>query len=138
MKRSRMIPLVFGLVFVFGFYGVTFSGGWEDPVCQNLPAPTSGHFIRGDFSAAQDKSPCSADYPEDCAHYNVHLMLKRGKQVHMFSFSAPLGTGDLCGYKVKDTYQNLVPELKTMFAKYPCNLGVGRAFDLQGVPVIVD
>jgi len=137
MKRSRLIPLVFGLVFVFGFYGVTFSGGWEDPACQSPPAPTSGHFIRGSFTVDLDK--ITSEF-SGYAHYNVHLVLKRGNQVHLFSFPSSVGTKGLCDYKVEDTYQgsNLVPGLKTLFAKIPCTLRIGEAFDLSGFPVIAD
>lgn len=133
MKRSRMIPLVFALMCVFGFYGIALSGGWEDPACQNPPAPTSGHFIRGSFTVDLDE--ITRGFP-DYEHYNVHLVLKRGNKVHLFSFPSSVGTKGLCDYKVEDPDSNL--GLKTIFAKIPCNLRIGEAFDLSGFPVIAD
>lgn len=129
MKRSKMFPLVLVLMFILGFYGVAFSMGYEDPACQYPPDPSRGPYLYGTFTVARDQSSCS-QY-EECAHYNVHIVLRHKlNEVRLFSFPTALGTGNLCGYEAS--------VLKTEFARFPCNLGVGEAFGLGGFPVISD
>jgi len=130
MKRMTMISWILALSVIFGFYGVAFSGGGpEDPACPTpLPDPDAGKFLRGEFTVAPDKGPCSPY--DECLHYNVHYLLKWGNQRHLFSFPTSMGTGDLCSYSSE--------ELKDIFARVPCGMEVGVAFGLSGVPVITN
>jgi len=129
MKKKKMIYLAMALAMVFGFSGVALGGGGgpEDPACDVLPEPTSGRFIWGSFTVAMDTSTCSQEWPE-CAHFNVHVVLRRFGHVYLYSFPATLGTGDVCSYSASD--------FKTTFARVPCTLEVGQDFGLEGVPVI--
>ena len=130
MKKMKIsFILAMALVVIFGFSGVALSGGGgpEDPACGTLPEPTRGPFIWGNFTVSLDSGSCSQEFP-DCAHYNVHVELRRFGKVHLYSFPATLGTGDLCGYTDS--------EWKTLFAAVPCTLEVAQDFGLEGVPVI--
>jgi hypothetical protein len=128
MDRKMGGLLVLLAALVFGFYGIAIGGGAEDPFCQDLPAPTSGHFINGHFTAALDKSYCG--FISCGGHHNIHLELKRHKEVHLFSFLAPLGDKDICSYS--DV------EIKELFKGKPCELRIEEAFNLRGIPVVVD
>lgn len=129
MKKKIMISCLLAWVAVFGFSGVAISGGGgpEDPACDNLPEPTRGKYISGTFIASMDKSSCSQEF-QMCKHFNIQVELKLANQVHLYSFPATLGTGNLCDFTADN--------LKTKFARTPCALGVGNDFMLQGTPVI--
>ena len=130
MKKRRIILCLMAILTIFCFFGVTFgSGGPEDPACPTpLPDPDAGKFLRGEFTVSRDKGPCHT-VPE-CAHYNVHIFLKKGKQRHLFSFPVSLGTGDLCSYDAEDFID--------AFKRVPCSIEMGLPFGFSGVPVIAE
>jgi hypothetical protein len=53
---------------------------------------------------------------------------KKSKEVHLFSFSTPLGEGDLCALNEDDFLD--------LFFRVPCSLGVQDAFGFDGIAVI--
>lgn len=132
------------LVFGFGilFCGIAAGdGGGPEPTagCASLPQPTEASpLVTGFFSVAYDKSTCSIKYPEECPHYDVHVVLERSdfeSQVeqdvrHLFSFPVSKGDRNLCSYTDA--------ELKAKYKLAPCIYKVGQAFNLQGVPVLTD
>ncbi len=130
MKRAKIISVVSILVFLFGFYGIVLGGGAEDPACNFLPDPKHGPFVKGEFTVALDKSGCSIGFPSECAHYNVHLKLKHGHQTHLISFSTSIENRNICSYSAS--------EIKGLFERKPCTLGIGTIFGYQGIPVIAE
>lgn len=136
MKKSRLVLMAFVLACILGFYGLAFAGGGEPcpGCCNNPPLPRSGQFLFGTFTVARDKSACGLSTNPTLNGYDVQISLRHKLiQVHLFSFHAPLGTGDLCGYDAAT--------LEATFAKYPCALEVGEAFGFDPAkyfPVISD
>jgi hypothetical protein len=131
MSKMGTKSFLLGILMIFCFYGLAFSGGGPDPTgnCPDpLPPPDSGRFIRGEYTVARDKGECSVSDPEGCAHYNVHLILKFQKHTHLFSFPASLGTGNICAYTAE--------ALKENFRSVACDMGIGDKFGLLGIPVI--
>ena len=127
MKIMKIIQCLLAIFVIFCFYQSAFSGGPDPGPCTDpLPVPDAGKFIRGEFTAALDKGPCQQEL---CPHYNAHLVLKFGNQTHLFSFTASLGDSNLCAYTAED--------LMEIFAFAPCDMNIGGAFGLSGVPVIV-
>jgi hypothetical protein len=124
---------------MFGLSGEALgdSGGNPDPnpVCppdaSGLPSPDHGKFLRGEFTVAKGKCAC-LNYPEDW-HYDVHVTLKWGNQIHLYSFTAAMVSGGLCNVTSED--------LKSAFALFPCNMYGGVIpgnFGLSGIPVITN
>lgn len=133
MNRSKMIPLVFVVMFILGLYGTTFGGGGGLPgPCTNPPPPDHGPFLIGYYIVAYDQGDCSVGFPDTCAHYNAHLVLKKGNQVHLFSHptAGAMDVQNICQYK-----QNL-SALKALIQTWPCDLNIPGAFGLTGTPVI--
>jgi hypothetical protein len=102
----------------------------EDPACDCIPDSGPGPVIPGTFTVAYDKDQCSADYPDQCAHYNVHVVLNKFGETHLFSFATSLGDEDLC------TVAEDTEVLKELFKRTPCTLDVGGVFGLEGIPII--
>ena len=131
MKRRVMLLMFLMIAVMLGSYGFAFAGaaGGEGSGCPDtLPSPTSGPFLTGTFTVAQDKEACKFG-PNFC-YYDVHVVLNRFLHVHLFSFPAPLASKDLC---------DLTPsELKENFAMVPCTLAVQDVFGIAGTPVIKD
>ena len=136
MRRIRLVSMAFVLACILGFYGLAFAGGGEPcpGCCDNPPAPTCGPYLYGTFTVARDKSACGISGNPALMGYDVQITLRyKAIRVHLFSFHAPLGTGDLCGYDAAT--------LEATFAKYPCPLEVGQAFGFDPAkyfPVISD
>lgn len=129
MKKKMVISFFTALLTVLGLYGIAICGGGgpEDPACMNLPEPKSGEFIHGTFTVSMDNSDCSQENNE-CKHFNVVVELKWNHHVHLYSFPATLGSGNLCAFSAK--------ELKNKFSSRACTLKVGENFHLDGTPVI--
>jgi hypothetical protein len=134
VKRINSFPLVLTFVFILGLYGVAAGGGGEpgQGCPATMPPATSGPFLYGTFTVAQDKSEASL-YSE-LAGYDLHIGLQYKLIKHLFSsFILGLDQRGLCG--VEDS------ELETLYAKLPCVLGIGEAFGFdpaQYIPVIKD
>lgn len=133
MKRSKLFASLLAVVFILVFYGVAFSGGGAEPCpgcCPTtLPAATSGPFLYGTFTVAQDKITSGWGVGYD--HYNVHIVLHHGLDQHLFSFPVPLGAEGLCAYEASD--------IKAEFARIPCSWKFGEPFGFDPakyVPVI--
>jgi hypothetical protein len=124
MKMMKMVPWLLALVLIFGFSSAALSGGGgpEDPACPDpLPEPKNCKFLRGDFTVAREVGQLGDVF------YSVHVELKKGGERHLFSFNAS-PVLDLCAVSEED--------LEVLFARAPCGLFVGDAFDLDGIPVI--
>jgi hypothetical protein len=131
MKKMRVFPWLLAFVLIFGFYGTAFSGGGpEDPACpagtdeDPLPEPTAGPYLYGTFTVARVVG-LLGDFDTT---YSVQITLRRKWKTHLFSFQSPLGEGNLCELDER--------ELMEIFKRLPCQLGVGDAFGLEGIPVI--
>jgi len=127
MKKRELIPLVVLLVLILGSFGIALADGGADPnACLDpLPPPSSGPFVRGDFTVAFDKRIDS--FP----HYNFHAVLKYTNDIHLFS--APQKTWvdkTLCDFTASD--------IKELLKFYPCWMDVGGYFGIIGTPVIAD
>ena len=131
MKETKIYLWFFGFVFIFGFYGIVLwdGGALGGPSCncQPWPEPTSGPFLLGDFTVAFEKSL----YMEvELPYYNFQVKLKRGTQIHLYSRSLQSGGRNICDYTDA--------EIKDLYQKLPCIMGVGEDYGLSGVPVIYD
>lgn len=129
--KGKMTVLVLAIVSVLGFYGVAMGeGGGPDPgACafDPWPQPTSGPFLWGEFSIALDKVALG----EYNAHYNIHVKLARFGKMHLYSFPEGPPSGiNICNYTAGD--------IKNLYKKIPCALGVEGDFGLTGVPVIAE
>ena len=135
MKKTRAIPLVFACFLTLGLYGAAFGGGGpEDPACKGDPFPDANQCdnttVYADITVAR-AAPC----PTVPGTYSVHLVVRdkkagRPQNVHLFSFSTSLGSGDLCNLKKED--------LIAQFLRLFCSLGVQDKFGFDGIAVIKD
>jgi len=132
------------LVVMITFYcsGIAIAdGGGPEPIsaCKSLPSVTAtSPLITGSFTAAYDKSQCSLEAPEDCRHYDIHFVLEMPQLINgeetvrrrLFSFPMRVCDRSICSYT--EIY------LKEAYKAQACNMGIGKAFGLGGVPVLTD
>lgn len=140
-KKVMMVSLlVVMIIFYCSGIAIGDGGGPESTkACKSLPSATAASpLITGSFTAAYDKSQCSIGAPEECRHYNIHFVLEmpqliNGEEtVRRRLFSFPMGVCDksICSYE--EIY------LKKAYKAQACNLEIGKAFGLGGVPVLTD
>jgi hypothetical protein len=132
MKRSIIIVILFAVMLVLGSYSAALAdGGAEGGPCPDtLPSPTSGPFIRGDFTVAFDKKMQCIE-TTGCPHYNFHAVLKLGNETHLFSAPQTFHPDTtLCSFSPE--------QIKGLVERYPCFMDVAGAFGLLGTPVIAD
>lgn len=113
MKKTRMIPCILALVFIFGTCGVAFAGGGgPDPgacdavwTCYGGPPPAdAGKFLRGEYTVSKEGGV-----------YVVHIRLKWGNQEQMYSFNTDsIVEAGLCSLTAE--------QLKETFEVAPCGL----------------
>ena len=142
MNKKKTMILLLALGFFLYFSGMAIGdGGGPEPKsdCSRLwPATDTSPLIKGFFTAAYDKSQCTVDRPSECRHYDMHFVLEmpqliNGKETlvrHLFSFPMGVCDRDICSYTET--------ELKEKYKYQACNMGIGKAFGLKGVPVITD
>jgi len=142
MKKNKMIVLAIILGFNLFFYGTSLGdgGGVEPPQGSNcnkdpIPKPEiSSPLIQGYFTAAYDNSQAVLDDPI-YRHYNIQVVLEmpqliNGKEKiirHLFSYQKKYSK-PICSYTARD----LIERYKIL----PCVLEVGKAFNLEGFPVL--
>ena len=143
--KKMIYVWVFVLSVIFFFYSVAFGDSVfgpdpSDEDCQcvkqlssngdqlpPVPKKKKGPFLHGNFTISRDNT--TALSPPADANYIVHITLRHGRKVHLFSFSWPVDPlDDLCQVDEAD--------LKTAFAFVPCDLNVEVAFGMVGTPLI--
>ncbi len=136
MKRNVTILLALVCAMIFGLNEMAFSDGAAFPgPCDKgkLPAPTSGPWITGYFTAARDMAR-----PGE-SHYDIHAILRSPEpdgKIREFMFS--LSTSALGGKTPGNICANSASDLVDQFKDKPCLLGVEKAFGLTGKPVLAE
>jgi hypothetical protein len=122
-----MIPLVLGLISIFGFYGIALGGG--DPgACASPPPPNSGPYITGTFTVALNQASFCT--------YDVHVELAHRFKLHLFSWSYDVCYGG--GPSLCELTAEMIKDPSGFLALVPCLIDVGTPFGLSGTPVIKD
>jgi hypothetical protein len=150
--KGKMVYFLLAFVMIVGISGDAFTyGGHAEPgSCEVEPSgKITGPYVMGTFTVARDKMTLIS---ENKAHYNVQFLLKHGREVHLFSFTAELLPDDSTEY-IGDCYETHLCDVEESdltewsdsnndgiagFGHQPCQLGVGEAFGMEGTPVIVD
>ena len=138
MKKMRVVSMVFTLFLIFGFYGAALGGGLEDPACTGDPFPDASQCdkttVYANITVARALDcVCAISPPITPNSYNVHVVVRdkkngKPKKVHLFSFSTPRGTGNLCDLDEEFLFDEFIRRF--------CTLGVQEVFGFDGVAVI--